>query len=101
MNGRYWVEKALKEATKDKAKAGEILAQYFDDAIDHVIAETEEASKSMLAELETLRSRISDESVESFIRELRPNCDDDETYTIIAGNIRNFVSHLRKKRDAD
>jgi plasmid maintenance system antidote protein VapI len=58
MNARYWVSKALKEAMKDRAAAGDILAKYFTQAIDHTLREANEAIEAKEQEIEELKAKI-------------------------------------------
>lgn len=54
MSARYWVGKALKKAAKDPDRAGDILAECFQEALDHQLEEYEGTYKPLAQERDRL-----------------------------------------------
>lgn len=61
MNAQYWVEKALKEAVKDKSNAARILVKYFAQAMAHVEKECEDAAKDLCSDCEKCSQKFAPE----------------------------------------
>lgn len=64
MNARYWVTKALKEAAKDKANAGQIILKVFTQAIDHTENECADTFRKLTKDCTKCSTLLDEENEE-------------------------------------